>query len=138
MMASLMRAAVVLGGCICLTACSQQASQSSGAEAQSQDAQRARLCIAEGQPGHTALTDPWSITVSSEGPPCPHAREAIGAGRSYEVLEPPQHGRITQEPREGLTVISYTPDRGYIGGDRFALRYPGRNVALPYYVGVIP
>ena len=56
----------------------------------------------------------------------------------YVVLEAPRHGRITREARGGETVVSYWPDRGYIGGDRFALRYPPRNAALTYLVAVLP
>lgn len=101
----------------------------------------ARLCIAEGPPGPARYTDldraNWVITVSSEGGPCPHTRE-WGGPEQYEVLQAPQHGRITQASQAGKTIVSYWPDRGYIGSDSFALRYPPKNVALPYLVGVVP
>jgi hypothetical protein len=138
----LMRAALIIGACTGVMACSQQVSQSGSSDVPLQVAQRARLCIAEGQPGPARLTDPdhstWAITVSSEGGPCSHARDWGGPARDYEVLQPPRHGRITQGSQSGKTVVSYWPDRGYVGSDSFALRYPAVGVALPYLVGVIP
>jgi hypothetical protein len=139
MMVPLMRAALVTASCTGLLACSQHASQSVASDGSSQVSRSARLCIAEGQPGPVSHANPdgatWAITVSSEGGPCQHVREW---GGTYVVLEPPRHGRITQEPQGGGTVVSYWPDRGYVGADRFALRYPARNVALPYRVAVLP
>jgi hypothetical protein len=135
MLPFLMRAAVVFGGCLTLVACSQPVSQSSAGVAQSADASRPRMCIGEAQPGHTALGDPWSITVSSEGGACPTTRGGTGA---YDVLAPPAHGRIAQEAQAGVIVISYTPDRGYVGADGFELRDRGQKVAMPFYVGVVP
>ena len=55
-----------------------------------------------------------------------------------EATHVERHGRITQELQGRETVVSYWPDRGYVGADRFALRYPARNVALPYRVAVLP
>jgi len=141
-MVSLMRAALMIGGCTGVIDCSQQATRYGGLDAQPPVAQRARLCIAEGQPGPFKPADPdratWAITVSSEGAPCPHARDRSGPGQAYEVLQAPRHGRITQGPGGGRTVVSYWPDRGYIGSDSFALRDPSDHVALPYLVGVVP
>ena len=133
MTASLLRTLVMAAACTGLAACSQHA----GGQAESQAARRARLCIAGGQPGHTALTDPapWSITVSSDGGFCPHVREWASG---FEIAPEPRHGRVTQEVRDGKTVVSYQPTRGYIGSDSFGLRDPGRRVALSYLVGVLP
>jgi hypothetical protein len=132
----------MIGVCTGVMACSQQVSQSGSSDVPSPAAQRAGLCIAEGQPGPVRLTDPdhstWAITVSSEGGPCSHARDRGGKGQEYQVLQPPRHGRITQGLQVGQTVVSYWPDRGYIGSDSFALRYPPIGVALPYLVGVVP
>jgi hypothetical protein len=135
----LMRGAFILGGCTGLVACSQQPVQSVSADAQPS---RARLCIAEGRPVPGNSADPdravWSITVSSEGGPCSHVREWVEAEQFYQVLSAPRHGRLTQESRDGKTVVSYWPERGYIGSDSFSLLYQRRNVALPYLVGVVP
>ena len=144
-MMPLMRAALIFGSCTGVLACSQQASQYGSADVQPQvtrpsATERARLCIAEGAPASTALANrsTWAITVSSEGGPCSHTREWGGSDQAYQVLEPPRHGRITQAAQGGKTVVSYWPDRGYVGSDSFELRYPPRNVALPYLVGVVP
>ena len=154
MMVSLLRAVLILGGCTGVIACSQQARQVGSTDARSQPGQPqlarpqlarpqlARLCIAEGQPDATSPSNPdrapWAITVSSEGGPCPHVREQGGPKQAYEVVQPPRHGQITQEARGGETVVSYWPERGYIGSDSFALRHPAKKVALPYLVGVVP
>jgi hypothetical protein len=136
-MVPLLRAAFMIGGFTGLMACSQQAPQSGGSDRPQQTSQRARLCIAEGLPG--AAGDPWSLTVSSEAGPCAHVREWGTAQQvAYEVIQPPAHGRITQEALGGKVVVSYWPEQGYVGADSFALRYPPRNVALPYLVGVVP
>jgi len=138
----LMRAALIIGACTGVMACSQQVSQSGSSDVSPVVAPRARLCIAEGQPGLVRLTDPdpavWAITVSSAGGPCSHARDWGGKEQGYVVSQPPRHGRITQGSQDGKTVVSYWPDRGYVGSDSFALRYPPAGVALPYLVGVVP
>jgi hypothetical protein len=142
MTVSLIRAAFMIIGCTGLAACSQQATQYGSSDAPPPATGRARLCIAEGRPGPANLADPdhatWAITVSSEGGPCSHTRDWGGTEQSYEVLRAPRHGRITQDSRAGKTVVSYWPDRGYVGSDSFALRYPPANVALPYLIGVVP
>ena len=139
MMVPLMRAVLVAGGCTGLLGCSQHASRNVATGGSASIAGRARLCIAEGQPAplNRAERAPaaWAITVSSEGGGCPHTREWRG---TYVVLQPPRHGRITQEAAGGATVLSYWPDKGYVGSDRFALRYPSGSVALPYLVAVVP
>jgi hypothetical protein len=141
MLVPFLRAALMIGGFTGLAACSQQAPRSGGADAARPMSQRARLCIAEGQSRSQAGSTraPWSLTVSSEGGGCPHIRD-WGPVRqvAYEIVRPPRHGRITQEAREGKTVVSYWPEHGYVGADNFVLRYPPRNVALTYLVGVVP
>ncbi len=140
MMVPFLRAALMIGGFTGLMACSQQAPQSGGSDSPRQMSQRARLCIAEGQPGSLGSERvPWSLTVSSEGGVCPHIREWGSVEQvAYEVVQPPTHGRITQEAQGGKTVVSYWPVHGYVGADNFVLRYPPRNVALTYLVGVVP
>ena len=39
---------------------------------------------------------------------------------------------VTQESKGGVTMVSYTPERGFIGSDSFALRYPPKNARLQY------
>jgi hypothetical protein len=140
MVNSLVRAAVMLCGCTGLIACSQQAPQYGSADPPA--SQRAKLCIAEGQPGVVNVADvergTWSITVSSEGGGCPHTRDWGGTVQSYEVSRPPSHGRVTQEAQGGRTVVSYWPEHGYVGSDSFTLHYPPRNVSLRYLVAVVP
>ena len=148
MMNPLLRMLMVAGACTGLAGCSQPASQPGSAEYGAADARpavpsRARLCIAEGQPGAVVPTSPehdvWAITVSSEGAPCAHTREWGDVHQvAYDVVRAPRHGRITQEARDGRMEVSYWPARGFVGSDSFALRYPPRNVALPYLVGVVP
>ena len=141
MMVPLMRAALVLAACTGLMACSQRTTRYGSADIQPSPGRTARLCIAEGHPG-SAGTAPdrstWSITVSSEGGPCTHSRGWGGVEQSYLVTRPPAHGQISQEIRDGVTLVSYTPERGFIGSDSFALRYPPRNMVLSYLVGVVP
>lgn len=129
--ASLLRTLVMAAACTGLSACSQQP----GAFADNQSPKRARLCIAGGQPGRTALADPWAITISNDGGLCPHVRESA---ERFEVAPEPRHGWVTQEVRDGKTVVSYRAAPGYIGGDSFGLRHPGKGIALPYLVGVLP
>ncbi len=133
MAASLMRTMFMVVAFTGLAACSQH----QGGQVESQAARRARLCIAGGQPGHTALTDPapWAITVSSDGGFCPHVRDWANG---FEIAPEPRHGRVTQEVRDGRTVVSYRPEPGYVGGDSFGLRHPGGRIALSYLVGVLP
>lgn len=157
MMVPLTRATLMIIGCTGLVACSQPATQAVVvqavvaqavlAQAGGSDAparvmpSRARLCIAEGQPPVSRADPdraPWSITVSNEGGPCSHVRNLGRAEREYALVQPPRHGRITQEPRAGETVVSYWPDRGYIGSDSFALGEPSGQAALPYLVAVVP
>ena len=140
MMVPFLRAALMIAGFTGLMACSQQAPQAGGSDSPRQMSQRARLCIAESQPGAQAADRaPWSLTVSSEGGACPHIREWGSVDQvAYEVVQPPLHGRITQEAQSGKTVVSYWPEHGYVGADNFSLRYPPRNVILTYMVGVVP
>jgi len=145
MMKPLVRNAFMLVGFTSLLACSQQTSQQptpqyGAADIPSPLVRHARLCIAEGQPGPVDPNRaPWAITVSSEGAPCPHTREWGPVHQvNYEVIQQPQHGRLTQNDDSGKTVVSYWPQQGYVGSDAFSLRYPPRNATLPYLVGVVP
>jgi hypothetical protein len=140
MMVPFLRAALMIGGFTGLMACSQQAPQSGGADFPHEMSQRARLCIAEGRPDSSASErTPWSLTVSSEGGACQHIREWGRVEQvAYEIVQPPLHGRITQEAQGGKIVVSYWPEHGYVGADNFILRYPPRNLALTYLVGVMP
>jgi len=133
-----MRLALILAGFTSLTACGQQtAPQYGSADIPPSAARAARLCIAEGHPG-AADPSTWAITVSSEGGRCAHSRGWGGVEQAYEVVRSPRHGQLTQESKGGVTMVSYTPERGFIGSDSFALRYPPKNARLQYLVGVVP
>jgi hypothetical protein len=141
MRGSFVRAVVMLAGCTGLIACSQHTGQSQyGSSDPPRVSERARLCIAEGQPGAANANDiehgTWSITVSSEGGACPHIRDLTALG--YEVVRPPLHGHVTQDAATGKTVVSYWPEHGYVGSDSFTLRAPTRAVPMRYLVAVLP
>ncbi len=137
MMVPLLRLALILSGCTGLAACSQHTTRNGSADATPLSARGARLCIAENHPGF-ATPATWAITVSSEGGPCAHSRGWGGVEQAYEVLRSPRHGQVSQESKAGVTVVSYTPERGFIGSDSFALLYPPKNARLQYLVGVVP
>ena len=133
MVASFIQTLIMAAACTGVVACSQQ----QAGKPESPGTRRARLCIAGGQPGRGALSDPafWAITVSNDGGLCPHVRDWA---EGFEVAPPPRHGEVTQETRNGKTIVSYRAEPGYIGSDSFGLRHPGKRVSLSYLVGVLP
>ena len=154
MMVSPLRIMLMPGLCIGLVACSQpmappmaqstaaapstQTAMTPVAGDQSSTTRKARVCTTRGNPATAGVSNPWSITVSNEGLPCPHNRELGNNNEVYQIMKPPQHGQISQQSKGNRTTISYTPAPGYTGTDSFSMRYLGRNMEMPYMVNVIP
>jgi hypothetical protein len=91
---------------------------------------QARICVAppvtlaDGQAGVV------QVQVSDEGGWCGETLSHNGvAYDSYLLVTRPSHGRVFAHHVGNNTRIDYTPDRGYVGTDSFAVRLiPGNAV----------
>jgi hypothetical protein len=82
------------------------------------------VALADGQAGLV------QIQVSNEGGWCGETLSHNGAAYdSYLAVTSPVHGRVFAHHVGNNTRIDYTPDRGYVGTDSFAIRLiPGNAV----------
>ena len=166
MEASFMCAALMLTACTGLMACSQAGNMASSAGSSVMSAgssvvsgvgsaasgvgqaavaavtpasvERARTCTTRGQPANAGVSQPWAITVSNEGAWCTHSRLLGDANQIFDLKQAPQHGQVVQQSKDGKTLVSYRPAKGYVGTDNFMLRYPNRAMDMPYMVNIIP
>ena len=79
------------------------------------------------------------ITVAQNGSPCmifaSIARGyAMGDGK---ITTSPAHGTATVQLTSEATQITYTPERSYVGSDRFEVAF-GPNFAVSVLVNVVP
>jgi hypothetical protein len=142
MSAYFMRTAIMLGGCIALSACSQPGQAPSASNA-ADVTHQARSCHTHGEPsevGSSHLSTTWTISVSNDGGWCSHHRfvgRSVGPD-GYQVVKAPDHGQISQQREGEKTLVSYKPNSGYTGSDSFTLRYRNANIEMAYIVSVIP
>jgi hypothetical protein len=78
------------------------------------------------------------ITVAQNGSPCmifaSIAEHAMGEGT---IATPPAHGTATVQLTAEATQITYTPERSYVGSDRFEVAL-GPNYTISVLVNVVP
>ena len=56
-----------------------------------------------------------------------------------EVVTPPAHGSVASKVSAYATLIEYTPNRDYVGSDRFQLSFgPDFNVTVQVHVVPLP
>jgi hypothetical protein len=78
------------------------------------------------------------ITVAQDGSPCViSASIRSGPMGPGEVTTPPAHGTATVQLAATVTQVSYTPDRSYVGADRFEVAF-GPNFTMTVLVQVVP
>lgn len=82
------------------------------------------------------------ITVAQNGAPCGMAfvmnsRSDTGFVSDPQVITKPAHGSASVRMSNGAALMVYTPDRDYVGADRFVVSF-GPNYALSIDVAVVP
>src|SRR5512135_797569 len=92
------------------------------------------VCIVAHESGFAGTTGIREhITVAQNGKPCVIDMTAgrQGSGLGGEIAKQPQHGRAAIRTTAYATLISYVPDRDYIGPDSFELGFgPDFNVTV--------
>jgi hypothetical protein len=91
---------------------------------------RARVCVAQSAEPPDGQTVAARVQVSDEGGWCGVTATRNGrAFDSYLLVIRPRHGRVLAHRVGAITRIDYTPDPGYVGSDRLAVRMlPGNGV----------
>jgi hypothetical protein len=83
----------------------------------------ARTCVAPTTSVPDGQTVQAQVQVSDEGGWCGETLSHNGAAYdAYLLVTAPSHGRVFAHHVANNTRIDYTPDRGYVGTDRFAIR----------------
>jgi hypothetical protein len=79
------------------------------------------------------------ITVAQNASPCSidAAIRNGPMGQQGEIVTPPAHGTAALQITTQVTQVSYTPERGYVGPDRFAVNF-GPNFTMTVLVQVVP
>lgn len=82
------------------------------------------------------------ITVAQNGAPCEMAlvlnsRTGMGFVSDPQLITRPAHGSASARMTNGAAVMVYTPDRDYIGTDRFVVSF-GPSYTLSVAVAVVP
>lgn len=78
------------------------------------------------------------ITVAQNGSPCViSAVIRSGPMGQGEVVSPPAHGTAAVRLAETATQVAYTPERSYVGPDRFQVAF-GPNFTMTVLVDVVP
>jgi hypothetical protein len=82
------------------------------------------------------------ITVAQNGAPCGMAlvlndRANTGFVSDPQLITRPAHGSASARMSNGAAVMVYTPDRDYVGADRFVVLF-GPSYTLSVAVSVVP
>jgi hypothetical protein len=82
------------------------------------------------------------ITVAENGDPCGMAfviNERFGGGfvSDPQLVTQPAHGVASARMSNGAAIMIYTPNRDYVGSDRFAVAF-GPNYTTTVDVDVVP
>lgn len=82
------------------------------------------------------------ITVARNGAPCEMAlvldsRAGTGFVADPQLITRPAHGSASARMANGAAVMVYTPDRDYVGTDRFVVSF-GPSYTLSVDVAVVP
>jgi hypothetical protein len=90
----------------------------------------ARVCVAPAAPVPDGQSVMAQMQVSNEGGWCGISTTRSGSPfDSYLLVTRPDHGRVFAHRVGTNTRIDYTPDRGYVGADAFAVRLiPGNAI----------
>jgi len=127
---NLLRAALMVGGCIGLTGWSQPS--------QAQDrpppkAPVARVCKVTGGLIEAKVAPVGTITVSGDGGWC-----TVFRTQPYILVTPPQHGELVLSDSGPWHLFSYRPTAHYTGADTFQLRSAARSISLTIDVTAVP
>ena len=78
------------------------------------------------------------ITVAQNGSPCViSAMIRTGPMGQGEIVTPPAHGTATVQLTETASQVAYTPERSYVGPDRFQVAF-GPNFTMTVLIEVVP
>lgn len=88
-----------------------------------------------------AVSSNGDITVAQNGSPCDMAfvldsRTGAGFVSDPQLITRPTHGSATVRMSDGAAVMVYTPDRDYVGTDRFVVSF-GPSYTLSVDVTVV-
>jgi hypothetical protein len=99
-------------------------------------------CIVAHESGFAGTTgNREHITVPQNGKPCVIDMTAgrQGPGFGGEIAKQPQHGTAAIRATAYATLISYVPDRDYVGPDSFELSFgPDFNATIVVTVAALP
>ncbi|HTI79152.1 MAG TPA: Ig-like domain-containing protein [Acetobacteraceae bacterium] len=89
-----------------------------------------------------AVSASGDITVARNGSPCEMAlvldsRTGAGFVSDPQLITRPAHGSASVRMSGGAAVMVYTPDRDYVGTDRFVVSF-GPSYTLSVAVAVVP
>ena len=89
-----------------------------------------------------AMSASGDITVARNGAPCEMAlvlnnRTGTGFVSDPQLITRPAHGSASVRMSGGAAVMVYTPDRDYVGTDRFVVSF-GPSYTLSVDVAVVP